>query len=167
LRFVRSARRLHDRDAEDVGDPVERQVEVVRDHHRAMVDGEPAEAAFELVAVDDRAQVPIRYVKLAIAAAAMVVVAAVGSNLLPASGGVGGSGPAVSPSPSVAPTLRPSPSDAATSRSPLSLAIDPGRYDIPWPQMRIHLTMPAGWWSASNGTTITRHPLDGPRSVRR
>ncbi len=50
-----------DRDAEDVGDPLERQVEVVvQDHHRAMVDGEPAEAALELVAIDDRAQVVVR-----------------------------------------------------------------------------------------------------------
>ena len=36
-----------DRDAEDVGDSVERQVEVVmEDDHRAVVDGQPAEAAF-------------------------------------------------------------------------------------------------------------------------
>jgi hypothetical protein len=49
-----------DRDAEEFGHPVERQVEVVvQDHHRAMVDGKTAEAAFDLVAVDDRAQVVI------------------------------------------------------------------------------------------------------------
>ena len=39
------------------------------------------------------------YAKLAIAAAAVVVVAVIGINLLPASGGIGGQ-PAVSPSPS-------------------------------------------------------------------
>ena len=44
-------------DAEDVGDLVERQVEVVvQHHHRTMVDGEAPEAALELVAIDDRAQ---------------------------------------------------------------------------------------------------------------
>ncbi len=42
-----------DRDAEDLGDPVERQVEVVvQDHHRAVIDGKTAEAAFDLVAID-------------------------------------------------------------------------------------------------------------------
>ena len=50
-----------DRDADDLGDPVERQIEVVvQDHHRAMVDGQPAEAALELVAIDDRAQAIVR-----------------------------------------------------------------------------------------------------------
>jgi hypothetical protein len=28
--------------------------------------------------------------------------------------------------------------------------------------MRVRLTMPAGWWSADAGTTITRRPLDAP-----
>ena len=46
-----------DGDAERLGDLVERQVQVVvQHHHRAMVDGEPPEAALELVAIDDRAQ---------------------------------------------------------------------------------------------------------------
>ena len=44
-------------DAERLGDLVERHVEVVvQDHDGAMVDGEPPEAALELVAIDDRAQ---------------------------------------------------------------------------------------------------------------
>jgi len=47
--------------------------------------------------------------KFAIAAAAVVVVAVVGFNLLPASDGVGGSGPVVSPSPSPSPTPSPTP----------------------------------------------------------
>ena len=47
-----------DGDAEHVGDLVERQVEVVvEDHHCPMVDGKSPEAALELVAIDDRAQV--------------------------------------------------------------------------------------------------------------
>ena len=47
-----------DRDAEDLGDPVERQIEVVVQHHHcAMIDGKVAEPSFELIAIDDRAQV--------------------------------------------------------------------------------------------------------------
>lgn len=81
---------------------------MVQDYHRSMVDGEPAEATVELVAVEDRAQVPVRYVELATLIVAIAVVAAVVSNLLVAPGDVGQSGPAVSPSTSA--TLRPSPS---------------------------------------------------------
>jgi hypothetical protein len=41
------------RDAERVGDPVERPVEVVvQDHDRAMVDGESPEATLELVSIE-------------------------------------------------------------------------------------------------------------------
>jgi len=43
-----------ERDAEGLGDLLERHVEVVvQDHHGAMVDGEPAEAALELVPIVD------------------------------------------------------------------------------------------------------------------
>jgi hypothetical protein len=45
------------RDAEQLGDAVNRQIEVVvQDHHRSVVEGEAAKAALELVAVDDRGQ---------------------------------------------------------------------------------------------------------------
>lgn len=94
-RFVPSGMRRPDRDAEAVGDPVE-QVEIV-----------------ELVAVEDRAQVPVRYVKLAVAAAALIIVAVVGLNLVPTDGGPGVSGAAVPPSPSRSPAASPS-----ASRSP-------------------------------------------------
>jgi len=47
-----------DRDSEDVGHPLERQVEIVVEHDDgAMIEREPAEASFELIAVDDRRQV--------------------------------------------------------------------------------------------------------------
>ena len=53
-----------DRDTEHLGNPVERQVEVVvQHHHRAMIDGEPPETALELIAVDDGAE-PIRRTRL-------------------------------------------------------------------------------------------------------
>ena len=42
------------RDADDLGDPFDRQVEVVaKHHHRSVIDGKPSEAALELIAVDD------------------------------------------------------------------------------------------------------------------
>lgn len=45
------------RDTERVGHAFERPIkEVVQDHHRAMVDGEPSEAALELVPIDDAAR---------------------------------------------------------------------------------------------------------------
>ena len=55
--MMKSRSNRPDRDAERLGDLVERQVEVVvQDHNRAMVDGEPLESALELVAIDDRAR---------------------------------------------------------------------------------------------------------------
>jgi len=112
-----------------------------------MVDGGPAEATFDVVAVEDRAHVPVRYVKLATVVVAMVVVAVAASNLLVAPGDVAQSGPAVSPSP--APSLT-----AAPRPSPKDPTIDPGLYDIALPEMRIRLTTPAGWSSAEAGTAI-------------
>ena len=48
----------------ELGNPLERQVEVVvQHHHRAMIDGEPSEAALELIAVDDGGE-PIRRARL-------------------------------------------------------------------------------------------------------
>ena len=42
------------RDVEDLGNPFERQVEVVvQDHDRSVIDRQSAEAALELVAIDD------------------------------------------------------------------------------------------------------------------
>ena len=46
-----------DRHAENFGDLVEGQVEImVEDHHGAMFNGQSSETALELVAIDDRAQ---------------------------------------------------------------------------------------------------------------
>jgi hypothetical protein len=35
-------------------------------------------------------------------------------------------------------------------------SIDPGGYYIAWPEMRIRLTMPEGWFSTASATTITK-----------
>jgi hypothetical protein len=66
------------------------------------------------------------YAKLGIAAAAVVVVAVVGINLLPGRGGIGGGGPAASPvaSASAAPSLV---ATAPSSPSPTSAALFPAR----------------------------------------
>ncbi|KRT64216.1 MAG: hypothetical protein XU10_C0004G0122 [Chloroflexi bacterium CSP1-4] len=180
-RFVKRAMRRPDPDPKGVGEPVERQVEVaVQDDHRAMIDGEPAAAALELVAVEDRARVPVRYVKLATAAAAMVVVALVATNLLPTGADVPERGAAVTPSPARSPSPSPSPLPSRslaprTNTGTEYSAIAPGRYDVPWTQGRIRLTMPAGWLSANagfgwcearscllpqGGTTITKDLLE-------
>lgn len=145
------------------------------DDHRATIDEEPGEAGVELAAVDDRAYVPVRYVKLAIAAAAIVVIAVVGSSDLSPSPGVpGGSSASTGP----APTPSRSASPAGTTRRGTGYAaIDAGTFDVPWSGGRIRLTMPPGWSSAvagwpgcsfsgrpctspQGGTTVTRYGLD-------
>jgi hypothetical protein len=100
------------------------------------------------------------YLKLAFAAAAVVVVAVVGYKLSE-SLGVSGIG---NDDPPTATSTQPSPSLAATPRSEPTDTLDHGRidrggYDIPWPlgpsDARIHLTVPAGWaWIGSGMTTI-------------
>lgn len=98
------------------------------------------------------------YARLAIAAA-VVVAAAVGINLLRAGGAGRGSTPVVPPSSAATPT----PSPVATpARDPADGSgrgtIEPGGYDLPWPMgpsdARIHVTVPAGWSWAGLGTTI-------------
>lgn len=142
------------------------------------VDRGPAEAAFEVVAVDDGARVPIRYLKLAIAVAAMVVVALVGVDQLTPEGDAPPSRAAVAPqpSPSSSPSLTRAPSSLPAVASnpnpfPYGGEIVPGTYWMDGSRsgaespMRIRLTMPAGWWSADAGTTISRHPTDDPGPI--
>jgi hypothetical protein len=81
---------------------------------------------------------------LAIAAAAVVVVAVVGINLLPSFGGVGGPAAPTS-APSDAPAARGTPGPDSWSE------IAAGNHVIATPQMRIHLTMPAGWSGDETG----------------
>lgn len=118
-----------------------------------MVERKPAGATFELVAVEDRDRVPVRFIKLAIAATAVVVVALAATNLLPSGGGTAGSGLAISSSPPASPTPRPSPA-ATPSPGRNYVEINPGSYDIPWRPGRIRVTMPPGWAMAEAGTAI-------------
>ena len=105
--------------------------------------------------------------RLAIAAAAVVVVA-VGINLLPSSGGVGGPPTALPASTSPSPTATPRP----TPDPLLPDLLEPGSFDLSTPRMRVHLTVPAGWsgdetrislfpghWTGSLFLAVTTHDI--------
>lgn len=83
------------------------------------------------------------FTKFAVAAAAVVVVAFVGINLLPARSIVGpGSSPAASPSPTPTPKILPS-----------SGSLDAGTYHVnegSTPSVRYSITVPAGWSSTES-----------------
>lgn len=87
------------------------------------------------------------YAKLAIAAAAVVVVAVVGINLLPASGGVAG-GPAATPSPTPTPSATPLPSPSPTPGAdvwPPSTS-EAGTYDVTVNGIPFSFTLPSNEW---------------------
>lgn len=107
------------------------------------------------------------FAKLAIAAAAVVVVALVGYNLLPGrSSGVGGLPATPSPSISASPSSSPSsltrtpPSDAPTNG-----ILEPGTYTfrtIDGTDVNVRFTVPAGWtWDEGILTNPTPDPPDG------
>lgn len=91
------------------------------------------------------------YSRLTIAAAAVLVVAAVGYNLLPGSGGPGGPGP--SPTGTALPTATPEPTATPQPTGPVALPLGPvpaGTYvarpfSVPNESIRFQLTLPAGW----------------------
>ena len=91
------------------------------------------------------------YAKLAIAAAAVVVVAIVGYNLLPGRGSVGGVAPSASPSPTPTPL-------------PIhSGSLDAGTYSVPIPDAGVDmtLTLPAGWKWEGN-PILTKTDVNAP-----
>lgn len=103
------------------------------------------------------------FAKLAMAAAAVVVVAIVGYNLLPSQGGVGGSPATPSPTPSISPspTLRlgtPGPS-GAVPEGPLAA----GTYttQVDGANVNVGFTVPAGWsWVGQYDILTTGDPAD-------
>jgi hypothetical protein len=96
-----------------------------------------------------RARWPVRRVfdmnpsiRLAVGAAAVVLVAVIGSNFLPSGSGVGG-GPAATPTP----TPTPSPTPIALPLDPQTLVVsEPGTYviDDPFP-IPVTISVPPGW----------------------
>jgi hypothetical protein len=91
------------------------------------------------------------YAKLAIAAAAVVVVAISGFNLLPSFGVMGGRPTALPPTATTSPTPK-----ASTEIQPVSHVLSS-------PQVRIQLTMPVGW--SGDETSIHRLPPVGWRGL--
>jgi len=116
--------------------------------------------------------------KLAIAAVAVVVVAIVGFNLLPKSGGVGGPSPTLAPTPTPTPTEAPTPSGSPAVRNgPLpagTYIIGPAPKDRFWscPEpltpacsntIGLVVTVPDGWTGVGNESIWLREnaPPDG------
>jgi hypothetical protein len=100
------------------------------------------------------------FAKALVATAAVVALAVAGINLLPGSQtGTGGLPPAASPSPSPSPTAKPTPAPSL----PKSGSIPAGTYRM-GTGPTILVTVPAGWVSAFDGTSIRKH-YDQPNEV--
>jgi hypothetical protein len=101
------------------------------------------------------------YAKFAIAAAAVLVIAVAGLNLLPRSGGIVGSGPAVTPSPSPTPSPIASPSPApALNGSPYQSLQAGATYrqaEAAFTKVPFTFTVPDGW-RREDGNFITKGP---------
>jgi hypothetical protein len=91
------------------------------------------------------------YARLAIAAAAVVVVAFVAINLLPRSGSIGGPGPIASPSPTIAATAVPTPSPTAAAVFPPAGPLSIGSHSVTLEGVPFSFTVPTADW-VSNGT---------------
>ena len=85
------------------------------------------------------------FAKFAIAAAAVVVVAVIGINLLPAEGGVGAQPPSGSPSSSPSPTPSPSPSPTEAAFPPQG-DLTAGTYSMTRNGIRFSVTVPTSGW---------------------
>lgn len=92
--------------------------------------------------------------KLAIAAAAVVAVAIVGVNLLPARGGVGTLPTAPPPTASPSPSLAPSPSPEAVFPPAGKLAI--GRHSLTRGGIGLSIEVPAAGWRSAQGFFIEK-----------
>jgi hypothetical protein len=87
--------------------------------------------------------------KFAIAAAAVLVVAVVGINLLPRSGGVGVQPPSASPSPSPSQSASPSPSAEVAFPPDGELAV--GEHSMTRNGLRLSVTLATSGWESSQG----------------
>jgi hypothetical protein len=107
------------------------------------------------------------FAKLAIAAAAVVVVAIIGINLLPARGGVGG-GPALSPSPTLLPTPTPTPKpspSASPAAFPPAGALAIGRHSMTRGGVPLSIDVPTSGWHSEQGSFIEKDPIATPDGV--
>ena len=111
--------------------------------------------------------------KLAVVAAAVIVVAIVGINLIPGSGVVGGPAPSRSPSrsPSPSPTPTPPPTAESSGIAPTILEIgstplEAGTYTLGGFPVMVTFDVPAGWSSCSENT-VEQGICPGPVSTGR
>jgi hypothetical protein len=98
------------------------------------------------------------FAKLALAAAAVAVIAVVGLNLLPASGGLGGD-PTASPTPSTTQTPIPSPTLAAL---PNAGEIAIGRYALRQGGIPFTLEVPTSGWVGQGGGSMNKGSFLSP-----
>jgi hypothetical protein len=99
--------------------------------------------------------------KLLIAAAAVVAVAIVGINLLPAGdGGVGG--PLVSPSPSPSPTPQASPSPSPAAAFPPDGPLSAGTHAAIYDGIPFSFTVPTSGWRVDPGNSIGKGEYEQP-----
>lgn len=110
------------------------------------------------------------YVKLAIAAAAVVVVAVIGFNLLPADNRQTGSPsptPAASPTPATTPTptVAPTPRPTAVAVFPPAGPISPGTYTAVLEGIRVSFTVSATGWVVSEGNFVGTASYGQPADV--
>jgi hypothetical protein len=95
------------------------------------------------------------YAKLAIAAAAVVVVAVVGINLMPANSGVvGGPGPTASPTPSPTPSPSPSPTATPVALIPPPGPLAAGTHTAVLEGIPLSFSVPGSGWTAFDGGFI-------------
>jgi hypothetical protein len=102
------------------------------------------------------------YAKLAIVAAAVLVVAVIGFNLLPASGGIGGGPAATLPlvSPVPTPTSTPSPTPVADFPPMGELAI--GRHSMVREGVQLSMRVVAPGWVSQQGFEFVKGPVGAP-----
>ena len=105
------------------------------------------------------------FAKLAIAAAAVVVVAVVGINLLPAIGGVGPGGPVATPSPSPSPSPSPASSLAPAADFPPDGPLTAGRHSMTRGGVRLSIDVPASGWHSEQGFFINKDAGVGPNGA--
>jgi hypothetical protein len=106
--------------------------------------------------------------RIAIAAAAVLVVAVVGYNLLPGISGSGGPSVTPSPSPTLAPTpaptpaLTPEPTPSPTEAAfPPDGPLAPGTHTAILEGVRVSFTIPGPGWTAIYGAFVGFGPADG------
>jgi hypothetical protein len=106
------------------------------------------------------------YAKLAIAAAAVVVVAIVGITMLPARGGVGGVGPSASPSPSLSPSPSPSPPPDASATPaavfPAAGLLAVGRHAMTLNGVPFTFDVPTAGWTSNGQFALGKTMATGP-----